>query len=152
MAGSDPEQFIEALRSWAEAFMRQSMHGAIQYAKQNHMSMSQLGAMLHISRMGACAVADISEDLGVTSAAVSQLVDRLVDQGLVSRDEDPADRRAKRIELTARGTKVLQQAMEARQAWFRALASSLTAAERAAAAATLRSLTERTLNMEGTGP
>jgi DNA-binding MarR family transcriptional regulator len=128
--------------------MHQSMHRTFHFAKQHHLSMSQLGAMMHLSRAGSCAVADISEDLGITSAAVSQMLDRLVVQGLVARTEDPSDRRSKRIELTARGTDTLHRAMAAREAWFRDLADSLGASERNEAAAALTMLTEQTRQLE----
>ena len=143
----DP-QFVDALRDWVEAVMHRSMRGFLSYAKQNNLSMSQLGALLHIHRTGACAVSDISDDLGVTSAAVSQMLDRLVDGGLVIREEDPKDRRSKRIELTAKGERVLRGTMELRQRWFQALADSLTNEQRAAAIGTLQTLTSSTVNLE----
>ncbi|MEE8440536.1 MAG: MarR family transcriptional regulator [Spirochaetia bacterium] len=131
--------------------MHRSMHGFLIYAKQNNLSMSQLGALLHLRQIGSCAVSDISEDLGVTNAAVSQMLDRLVQNGLVLREEDPKDRRAKRIELTPRGRQVMRGAMEAREKWFGALAATLTEDEGAAAAATLRILTERMTNVKEEG-
>ncbi len=148
MGQVDADELVEALRSWAAVFMHQSTHRTIQFAKQHHLSMSQLGAMLHLNRSGSCAVADISDDLGITSAAVSQMLDRLVDQGLVVRTEDPSDRRAKRIELTPRGMDTLDKAMAAREAWFRELASSLDDRDREESTAALIMLTERTRQLE----
>jgi DNA-binding MarR family transcriptional regulator len=148
MARSGNNELVDALRAWAGVFMHQSMRRTIQFAKQHHLSMSQLGAMMHVRRAGSCAVADISDGLGVTSAAVSQMLDRLVDQGLVARTEDPSDRRAKRIELTPSGTDTLDSAMAAREAWFHELAASLDRAESSRAAAALTTLTERTRQLE----
>ena len=143
MSTTVDSQFVDALREWAEIFMQQTMHGFLAYAKQNNLSMSQLGTLLHLRRSGACAVSDISEDLGVTNPAVSQMLDRLVHNGLVVRGEDPVDRRAKRIELTPRGRDMMRGSMKARQQWFSALAGTLTEEERAAAVATLRILVDR---------
>lgn len=42
----------------------------------------------------------LREYLGITSAGVTTLIDRLVERGLVRRDVDPADRRVNRITAT----------------------------------------------------
>ncbi|MGW9588548.1 MarR family winged helix-turn-helix transcriptional regulator [Microbacterium sp. NPDC055455] len=42
----------------------------------------------------------LREYLGITSAGVTTLIDRLVDRSLVRRDVDPADRRVNRITAT----------------------------------------------------
>jgi len=140
--------FVDALRAWVEAVMHRSMHGFLAYAKKNNLSMSQLGALMHVHRSGACGVSDISDDLGITNAAVSQMLDRLVDGNLVIREEDPADRRSKRIELTDQGSEILRGAMELRQRWFQGLADSLSDEERADSLATLKLLTEHTVDLE----
>jgi DNA-binding MarR family transcriptional regulator len=46
------------------------------------------------------AAKDLAEMLGVTPGAVTQLVDGLVEMGLVRREEDVKDRRIMRIKLT----------------------------------------------------
>ena len=83
--------------------MHHSMHGFVTYAKGQNLSLHQFGALFHIHRSGGCAVSDISDDLGITTAAVSQMLERLVQSGLIARSEDPNDRRAKRIDLTEAG-------------------------------------------------
>ena len=58
-------------------------------------------------------VKDLSQKLNITSGAVSQMIDPLVEKGLVTRTEDAQDRRIVRLELTdkARETfKTLRQA------------------------------------------
>lgn len=142
-------RFVVALRAWVDAFMHRSMRGFVSYAKEHSLSMSQIGALFHIHREGACAMAEIGEDLGVTSAAVSQMLERLVQNGLVLRDVDPEDRRAKRVRLTERGEAIVRGTMEARQRWFNALAGMMNADECAEAADVLEQLAERTRSIEG---
>ncbi len=89
-----PDPFVLALQNWVGMFMHRSMRDSIRFAKENGLSMSQVGAMFHI-RHGVDGVSDIGDDLGVTSAAASQMLERLVQAGLVTRTEDPHDRRAK---------------------------------------------------------
>ncbi|MDB5461421.1 MAG: MarR family transcriptional regulator [Caulobacteraceae bacterium] len=45
----------------------------------------------------------LADDLGVEGPSLVRLLDRLVEDGLVERREDPADRRAKTVHLTAVG-------------------------------------------------
>ncbi len=87
------EQFLGALREWTAVFMSASMGTFLQFAKEHGVSMPQIGALFHIRSKGSCGVTDVGDDLGVTSAAASQMLERLVQNGLVQRREDPDDRR-----------------------------------------------------------
>jgi DNA-binding MarR family transcriptional regulator len=133
-------QFIDALREWTKAFMSTSMGAFLQFAKEQGLSVPQIGALFHINNQGTCGVTDIGDDLAVTSAAASQMLERLVQNGLVERSEDPNDRRAKQIVLTEHGHRVVRGSMEIRQRWFAALADRLSTQERDHAVAVLRNL------------
>jgi DNA-binding MarR family transcriptional regulator len=113
------------------------------YAKESGLSMSQIGAILHIHHAGISGVSGLGDDLGVTTAAASQMLDRLVQQGLVARSEDPHDRRAKQIALTAKGRQILLECTRARQSWLEGLAAVLSPAEQEQVVAALRVLIER---------
>jgi len=136
-------ELVAAFREWTEAVMHRSMDGYVGYARDHNLSMSQLGALFHVHKMGACGVSDIGERLGVTTAAVSQMLDRLVEAGLVVREEDPRDRRSKKIEMTPLGQKVLAGAIETRYHWVHSLSRELTHEERAQAVRVLRTLSAR---------
>ena len=118
------------------------MSGYARYVKSCGLSMSQASVLFQLSRRGSrCGVSDIGDRLGVTSAAASQLLDRLVTQGLIERAEDPEDRRSKLIELTERGREITERAMEGRHQWFTSLAEAMTASERATVVKGLNILT-----------
>jgi len=138
---ADP--FVSALQDWNEVAMRHSMRNFLRYARESGFSMSHLGAIFHIHRIGSCGVTEIGEHLGVTSAAASQMIDRLVEQDLVERTEDPQDRRVKRIELTGKGRRVFDMAIQAREAWMDELASSLSPDEKERLTGALRVLIEK---------
>jgi DNA-binding MarR family transcriptional regulator len=144
--GSDP--FLKALHYWSETFMQHAMRGMLAYAKQQDLSLSRLGALFRIHHDGSCGMADLSETLGISGAAASQLADRLVNLGLLDRFEDENDRRAKRLQLTPRGDSVVHGVIESRHRWLETLADSLSADERGAATPVLRMLAERTNQME----
>ncbi len=125
---ADP--FLSSLKQWMDISMRHSMRNTIRYARESGLSMSHIGAIFHIHRIGSCGVTEIGDHLGVTSAAASQLLDRLVQQGLVERSEDPVDRRVKRIELTENGQHLFEEGVRARQSWLDDLARTLSDQEK----------------------
>lgn len=75
-------------------------------------------------------MSELSEQFGVTPAAASQLVDKLVQSGLIERTEDPKDRRAKMLNLTDKGHGLVQQSIEERYRWMDQLSGRLTEVER----------------------
>ncbi|MBL8097497.1 MAG: MarR family transcriptional regulator [Anaerolineales bacterium] len=118
--------FSEAFREWSEIFMGRSMHRFMMRAKESGISMPQIGTLMRIHRQGALPVSDISKEMGTTLAATSQLVERLVQQGLITRTEDPNDRRVRLIAMTDKGRAILDASLRARQQWIDDLAGTLT--------------------------
>jgi DNA-binding MarR family transcriptional regulator len=141
MQSADP--FVATLQEWIDVFMRRSMRDFIRYSRRNGLSMSQNGALLHLSRQGTCGVTDIGDSLGVTSGAASQMLDRLVQQGLIVRSEDPNDRRVRRITLTEEGHHAVRESIQAQQGWFDDLAAALSAGEKEQISAALGLLIDR---------
>ncbi len=141
MQQADP--FAVALQKWIAVFMQRSLSDFAGYARESGLSMSQLGAMFQIRRRGSSGVTDLADCLGVTSSAVSQLLERLVHQGLVLRTEDPSDRRVKQIVLTDKGLQVLQESIRARQSWLSGLAQTLSDTEKEDIVAALDILIDR---------
>jgi DNA-binding MarR family transcriptional regulator len=143
----EPAPFIASFQKWIQVFMCNSMHSFILYSKESGLSMSQIGAMFHIYR-GSHGVCDIGEDLGITSAAASQMLERLVQQGLILRSEDPLDRRAKKMVLTEKGQQVLDASIRCRQRWLNSLADILSPAEQEQIVASLTLLIEKAFQLE----
>lgn len=127
---SQPEDLALAVHAWLGQVMQVSMHGFIRYTKDIGLSMSQAGALFQIHRQKMCGVGGVGEDLGITSAAASQMIDRLVQQELLQREEDPKDRRGKVLSLTPKGEAVVRQAATARQTWIGRLVEDLDEEER----------------------
>jgi DNA-binding MarR family transcriptional regulator len=146
MQSTDP--FVNTLSRWVEVFMRRSMHNFISYSKEKGLSMSQIGALFRIFR-ASCSVSDIGDNLGVTNAAASQMLERLVQQGLILRKEDPGDRRVKQVELTGKGRQIVQESIAARQGWLENLAHTLSDDEREQVIAALNILIEKAEHLEG---
>lgn len=76
----------------------------------------------------------------VTSGTMTNRVDRLVGRGLVTRHQDPADRRGVRVRLTDAGRAAVDGALSALLAHEAELLAPLDAAEREALSGLLRRL------------
>ncbi len=128
--------------------MRRSMQDLVHFTRENGLSMSQFSTILRLHHEGDCGVSDLGEHLGVTNAAASQLVDKLVQQGYVERCEDPQDRRNKILSLTQRGLHLAQESLEVRQRWQSTLVEALSPQEQEQISAALNRLTQaaRALN------
>ena len=65
------------------------------------------GFVLLALRAGPASLRDLPEALGTSKQAASKLVDAMVAAGYVERATDPGDARAKRVQLSARGRRLL---------------------------------------------
>jgi DNA-binding MarR family transcriptional regulator len=146
MQQTDP--FVAILREWIEVFMGRSMHGFVRYSKERGLSMSQLGAMFHLYYEGGGGVKGLGDHLGVSSAAASQMLQRLVQQHLILRSEDPVDRRVKHLVLTERGIQTIQESIRSREEWMDELAKTLSADEKAQIMASLNILINKAQRLD----
>ena len=138
-----PDPFVSTVQEWIEVSMRNSMRHFIHHARECGLSMSHFGAMFHIHRKGSCGVTELGDHLGVTSAAASQMLERLVQQEFILRAEDPKDRRLKQIVLTDKGHLVLEEGIRARQGWIDDLSRALSDSEKETVMAGLNILIDR---------
>lgn len=91
------------------------LEGALKEATDQELTMSQVKLLLLISNPGQrFKVMDVAEFLGVTNAAASRSIDRLVQRGLVDRTVTPEDRRAVDLTLTPLAEDLLGRFAEAR--------------------------------------
>jgi DNA-binding MarR family transcriptional regulator len=121
---------IQSIRQFLDFAMHHSMRERAHFAKAIGLSMPQFGILMQLHYRGNCGVSDISDRFDITNAAASQLVDKLVQSGLIQREEDPHDRRAKLLNLTDKGKALIQKGIEERYRWVDELAGKLTSEER----------------------
>jgi len=120
------------MRQWVEVFMRRSMREMHRFLKDNDLNMGQYSTMMRLFHDPHCGVSDVGAQLGITNAAASQLVDKLVQQRLVERTEAEHDRRVKELSLTPKGRDLIEGSFRARLGWADALAETLPPARRQA--------------------
>jgi|LGVF01.1.fsa_nt_gb DNA-binding MarR family transcriptional regulator len=140
----------QALLDLVHISMRRTMHEFTRWMNRSSLSNSQLGALMRLYYHGDCPISNIGDNLGITAAAASQMVDRLVQNGLLQRDEDPDDRRVKRVTLTTKGNALVQEGVEARLKWLRDIETSIPKAKHRDIIASLSTLTEIAKELEET--
>lgn len=119
----------EALREHAERHIHSLGIGASDFAV--------LEALLH---KGPLPVNTIGGLVHLTSGSITAAVDRLEAKGLVERQNDASDRRARIVHLTADGRKLISCAFADHEAALERACAGLTSQERSQAAALLRKL------------
>jgi DNA-binding MarR family transcriptional regulator len=134
-------QLIENVRQWMDVFTTRSMHDWMRFVKASGLSMPQFGILMNLHYAHTCGVSDISDRMEISAAAASQLVEKLVQSGLLERAEDPNDRRAKLLTLSDKGSRLIESGIEARSHWVDELVLTLRPDEYEAVSAALHALT-----------
>jgi DNA-binding MarR family transcriptional regulator len=142
------EPLVNTLQEAFDIFRTRLMGNIFAYAKDKGLTMAQFSAMVHIFRKGGCGVSDIGSDLGVTNSAASQMLERLVQLKLITRSEDPSDRRVKLIVLTDKGRLILQEGSLTNRTWLEGLASSMNTEEQEQVGKALAILVEKARLLE----
>lgn len=83
---------------------------------ESGLTMPQIVAMKIVDHAGPQTISFVGERLSLTPSTVSHLVDQLVKKGFVDRNEDPDDRRQKRIGITPAGSALLARLTDGRVA------------------------------------
>jgi DNA-binding MarR family transcriptional regulator len=100
-----------------------------------------VGLLVAIKYSPGIGVKELAERERISSAAISKHVERLVKQGLVTREASPEDRRRVGLALTEAGRRILRNVRSRRTVWLAQRLQKLSADERAAVEAALEPLT-----------
>jgi MarR family 2-MHQ and catechol resistance regulon transcriptional repressor len=101
---------------------------------------SDFAILEYLLHKGPSPVNTIGAKIHLTSGSITAAVDRLERKGMVERGNDPGDRRARIVHLTAPGRKVIACAFAGHEAAMERASAGLTPAERKRAADLLRKL------------
>lgn len=128
---------MEELEAWLENSARHAMHDLNRAAHSAGLSLAQVNVLLHLRYGGPRGVMDFTGIMQLSPAGASQMIDRLVVDGLVERVEWPGDRRVRRVQLTVAGSGVVATVLAARGARLRALLDKLSEDQQRQVAETL---------------
>ena len=108
------EKLADLLSTLNTELTGQSMGAILQILQQANLSMPRLVALFHLQRSGCATISELSEQLNLALATTSQIIDQMVQSGLVERREDSNDRRQKLVTLTTSGHAMIAQVRQAR--------------------------------------
>jgi DNA-binding MarR family transcriptional regulator len=118
--------------------------GFLQAIEENGLGLTQVKALLALDSDDGepCPIRQLAGELGITAPSATRAVDALVERGLISRSEDPEDRRVRRIAITEAGRRVVGELASRRAAGLEAFADGLNASQRRKLLAALEALLE----------
>lgn len=116
------------------------MHEMGKEMQELDLSFSQVGALVHLRHHGHLSVSRLASLLRLSLPATSHVVERTLQRGLLRREEDPEDRRSKRLALTPQGEALLERIEHASHQAYAALMQGMTEADLEALEAALSRL------------
>jgi DNA-binding MarR family transcriptional regulator len=144
----DNSELTKIILDWSAVFMRISMHDFNRYTRTTGMSVAQMIILIHLYYRGPSEVMAFTELMQVSPAGASQMIERMVQQGMVLREETPGDRRVRMVRLTGAGKQMVEDSIAARRQWTESLMASLNPDQKGCIANALLVLTEKAVQLE----
>jgi DNA-binding MarR family transcriptional regulator len=144
-----PDDFYTEMLKWFATFAKRSLEDFHRFTHDAGLTMPQMNVLMRLYYRGPSPMTGLLDTMLSTKAAVSQMVERLVQQGLVERTEVPGDRRARQVGLTPKGRQMIEDSIAARQQWLDELGQNLTAPQKTEIARALHILAEAAARAEG---
>jgi DNA-binding MarR family transcriptional regulator len=114
-ASANRDALAQDMYALAAYLLRTGNLGTFNAVAELDLSFTQIKALCALEVDGReRSVKALAESMGVSLPAMSRAVDGLFERGFVQRDEDPSDRRMKRVRLTEAGRTVPEALSEAR--------------------------------------
>lgn len=117
VAETTPDQVAVAILETIPSSMR-AIREHMRSARAAGLSVPQFRLMLFVRRNPGVSLSGLADHLGTTLPAASQLVERLVRSGLVSRVQHPEERRRVELRLTEAGAAALAECDVQTRAWL----------------------------------
>src|SRR4030043_625996 len=118
-------QIIEAQRRMNRVIRERTLDS---WVKLN-LTIPQLKSLFYVSRHGRMNLSGLASGIRVTPANVTGIVDRLVEQGLLTRTPDTDDRRVSWLRATDKGKTLINDLREGRAQEMRRILDQLTEEE-----------------------
>jgi DNA-binding MarR family transcriptional regulator len=116
-AGGQARAAAEAVLDTVPSIMH-VIRGRMREGRIDGVSVPQFRALLFVHRNPGTDLSSVAEHMGASMPALSELVSRLVRDGLIVREADPASRRRIRLTTSADGERQLAVARERTLDWM----------------------------------
>ncbi|HMQ09229.1 MAG TPA: MarR family transcriptional regulator [Candidatus Nanoperiomorbaceae bacterium] len=103
------EQHIEAIFKNFHAIKRAYSHGSRFSHRHFGVTMTQASVLMLLMHEGRKTMGELALALGVSKSAVTQLLNSLIEQGFIERNQDEQDRRVAYVELSRDGVRHLRR-------------------------------------------
>jgi DNA-binding MarR family transcriptional regulator len=123
-----------------DAFMHRLMATHAPEVNAMHITMAQAKALYLVLAAGELRMSELAARLGITSSTATGVVDGLVSHGLLTRHEDPADRRQVVVSATAEAEATLESFRELNSRRMREMLAHVNGADLAIVERALRVL------------
>ena len=135
---SDARQTLELLNSLGGTIFRQLLW---QKASDLDLTYAQSQVLFRLAEHPGSHMGDVAKAFGVTLPAVTHIVDRLEEKGLVTRGDYPADRRVYVLDLTRAGKTLVDELEAIRLRGMERVLARMSAADRRSCSPSCVSLT-----------
>ncbi len=103
----DESRLRAALQEWRRATARDFLFSFVRRLGGADLSLTHIGALAFLDEAESRRVGEVARAIGRSLPATSHLLDGLVRRGYATRDEDPVDRRARRMAITEEGRRLI---------------------------------------------
>ncbi len=141
-------ELTEEVRKWIDVSTTRSMRDGMRFIRSAGLSMPQFTILMHLHYAKGNGLNYISDLLQVSPAAASQLVEKLVVNGLLERSENPNDRREKIINLSPKALNLIEEGINVRTLWVEELINNLNQDEYETVAAAFNTLSRATRRID----
>lgn len=126
----DKPRFIsKENQQWFEHAARWSLQQQKKEMQHYNLSHAKLHTLFYLYYKPNSRLMDLARHTDVSRAAATQLVDGMVNQGLILRQTDPQDKRKKTLALTEKGLNLVETFKQNRFRWLEILIASFTPEE-----------------------
>lgn len=120
--------------------MRHDVQAEVSRRARCPVPISHAWVMARIAATGPCRPTELAEFFGVDNSTMTPKLRRLLLEGLIHRQEDPADRRAAQLAVSPAGTRLLARLRKVRARVLEERMHGLSAERRALVAAAIQEL------------
>lgn len=116
------DQFVDLTKSMMKAWKAE----LFAHIGDSNLSFAQVGIMMALQRHEPCSQRELADDLDISRSAVTQMLEGLIENGFVYRQDDPNDRRISKLALSASGTQMVRELDKLRKQFFGRLTRDLS--------------------------
>src|SRR5229473_7075857 len=143
-ATAEAERVLDLLNSLGSTTFRQLLW---QKASELDLTYAQSQVLFYVAEHPGCHMGDVAKAFGVTLPAVTHIVDRLEEKGLVTRGDHPADRRVYVLDLTRAGKALVEELEVIRLRGMERVLARMSAADRRQVLPGLEALVDAAANV-----